>query len=378
MALDLFTPLVPVADFHPAFSKLIEHGLPFGREVLNQWAEKFEDRDGKFVKEFQTTFDSSFWELYLFAAFKELGMKCDLTKSRPDFCILSPDAFSVEAVVSLNAEGAPGVPEANPFKFPTDLNEFNRQAMIRLLNSLNSKYRKHTESYSKLEHVKGKPFVIAVAPFDQPKFHLQGHRAIEAVLYRYYVDEEAFLKVADGNAHPSAQDMECVIKDSGAKLPLGLFCDARMSGLSAVIQSTSGTWSKVTAMSDDPDVIIDAVYENRREGGMCFYRGPNALYKEHLLDGLRVYHNPFADYPLDPELFAREEIFQTTSAGVANLVPLCPAKRLLVCRQSMRIQPGMMERMLQDVAPDRSYWYGINQEKYLEARKSHPSEGHGT
>lgn len=372
MALDLFTPLVPSTDFHPAFGQLIEHSLPFERVVLNQWADGFVDRDGKFVKEFQTTFDSSFWELYLFAVFKELGLQCDLTKSRPDFCVVSPETFSVEAVVSLNAEGSTSVPNADPSEYPQDLNEFNRQAIIRLLNSLDTKYRKYADSYGKLEHVKGKPFVLAIAPFDRPKFQIQAHRAIEAVLYRCYVDEDSFLRAEGGPEHPSPQDMEYVLKDSGTKLPLGLFCDERMSGVSAVIQSTSGTWSKATAMSDDPDIIIDAVYENRREGGMSFYRGPNALYNEHLLDGLRVYHNPFADYPLDPELFGPDEIFQATSAGVANIVPLCSARRLLVCRQTTRFQPGTMEKMLQHLSPERSYWYGVNSELYRACRKGRP------
>lgn len=370
MALDLFTPVVPVTAFHPAFGRLIEHSLPFNRAVQNQWVQGFVDRDGKFVKEFQTTFDSSFWELYLFAVFKELGLKCDLTKSRPDFCVVSPSVFSVEAVVSLNAEGTTSVCDATPLESPQDLNEFNRQAIIRLLNSFDAKHRKYSESYSKLEHVRGKPFVLAIAPFDRPKFQLQAQRAIEAVLYRYYVDEDSFLQVEEGSDHPLPQDMEFVTKDSGTKLPLGIFCDKRMSGISAVIQSTSGTWSKVTAMSDDPDVIIDAVYEDRREGGVYLYRGPNALYKEHLLDGLRVYHNPYADHPLDPELFGSDAVFQATSAGVANLVPLCPAKRLLVCRHSTRFQPGTMEKMLQCASPDMSYWHKVNAELYRENRKN--------
>ena len=123
-------------------------------------------------------------------------------------------------------------------------------------------------------------------------------------------------------------------------------------------------------MSDDPDVIIDAVYENRREGGMCFYRGPNAVYKEHLLDGLRVYHNPYADYPLDPELFGPDEVFQATSDGAANLVLLCPGTRLLVCRQSLRFQPGKMEKIFQNSSPEQSYWHGVNSALHRESRKN--------
>ena len=40
------------------------------RAVLENWAQGFEDRDGKFVQEFQLTYESSFWELYLYAALR--------------------------------------------------------------------------------------------------------------------------------------------------------------------------------------------------------------------------------------------------------------------------------------------------------------------
>jgi hypothetical protein len=34
-------------------------------------------------------------------------------------------------------------------------------------------------------------------------------------------------------------------------------------------------------------------------------------YKETLLDGLRVYHNPDASYPLDPAIFRTPDVMQT-------------------------------------------------------------------
>lgn len=369
MGLDLFTPIVPVTSFHPAFAQIVRHQLPYEREVLNQWTEGFVDRDGKFVKEFQTSFDSSFWELYLFAAFKELGMQCDLTKSRPDFCVACPDEFLVEAVVSLHSEGSPSVPDSDPFEFPKDFTEFNEQAMIRLMNSLNVKYRKYVSEYSGLEHVKGKPFVLAVAPFDRPKFQLQAQRAIEAVLYRYYVDEESFLEGGQNSEHPQPRDIEYVVKKTGAKLPLGLFCDKRMSGVSAVIQSTTATWTKVTALSDEPDAVIEAIYENRREGGILCYRGPNALYEQHLLDGLRIYHNPHAEHPLNPELFGRNEIFQATSRGVSDLLPLSQGTRLLACHSSLRVPTGSMQQALNAMSPDQQFWHHTTSSRYRKMRQ---------
>ena len=68
-----------------------------------------------------------------------------------------------------------------------------RAAMVRLLNSISEKTKKYRRSYQNLSHVTGKPFVLALTPFDQPFFYLQVQRAIEAVLYGYYVDEQEYI-----------------------------------------------------------------------------------------------------------------------------------------------------------------------------------------
>ncbi len=85
MSIDLFLPVVPRERFHPAFERVFLNGTENDRNVLKGWSDGFIDRDGKFVQEFQTTFDSSFWELYLHAVFKELGMRCDFQWPSPDF-----------------------------------------------------------------------------------------------------------------------------------------------------------------------------------------------------------------------------------------------------------------------------------------------------
>jgi hypothetical protein len=105
MSLDLFTPVVARERFHPAFGKLVVDATDYDKKLLAAWADGFVDRDKKFVKEFQTSFDSSFWELYLHAAFKELGMACDFSAPQPDFCIRSPQDFLVEATVASKAQG---------------------------------------------------------------------------------------------------------------------------------------------------------------------------------------------------------------------------------------------------------------------------------
>src|SRR3546814_7253500 len=51
----------------------------------------FIDRDGKFVKEFQSSFESSFWELYLHAVLKDMGMSLDYSFHAPDFVVRSEE-----------------------------------------------------------------------------------------------------------------------------------------------------------------------------------------------------------------------------------------------------------------------------------------------
>src|SRR6516225_6808307 len=82
--MDLFTPIVSEAEQHPNFRTISKQGNTFNFDVVNEWAIGFQDRDGKFVKEFQTTFDSSFWELYLFAVLKHFGLDVDFSVSSPD------------------------------------------------------------------------------------------------------------------------------------------------------------------------------------------------------------------------------------------------------------------------------------------------------
>ena len=68
--MDLLKPLYEQDRLHPHF-RTISDGRPgrlYQREELQRWLDGFPDRDNKFVREFQTTFNSSFWEIYLHAA----------------------------------------------------------------------------------------------------------------------------------------------------------------------------------------------------------------------------------------------------------------------------------------------------------------------
>lgn len=92
-----------------------------------------------------------------------------------------------------------------------------------------------------------------------------------------------------------------------------LFLDEQFRHVSAVMFSTCGTLSKFNRMG------VQAGYGNRNytlfEIKMCYNSAPDAIVPDvvgHVIDetcnetwadGIQIFHNPFADIPLDPSLF---------------------------------------------------------------------------
>ncbi|MCQ3032526.1 hypothetical protein NLO88_17885 [Pseudomonas syringae] len=314
--MDLLTPLYDQGRLHSHFRTISDGcvGSHYQREELLRWLNGFPDRDNKFVKEFQTTFNSSFWEIYLHAAFREYGFSFDWSHPAPDFLLSAADlTFTVEATTSNHAVDAIpewGRPLSAEFYGSVDFNELNRVAIIRLANAFISKSQKFQDKYQHHPHVKGRPFVLAVAPFEQPGFTLQAYRAIEALLFDYYVDEAEYL--ANPGRFPNGlegKSLGSVQKDNGAEIELGFFDCPRFSHISAVVFSNLATWGKVDAMCGNPDALISTVW-SLPDGEMkrTVYRGNEMV--EGITDGLRVYHNPYATIPLPLEVFRREGVVQ--------------------------------------------------------------------
>ena len=319
MALDLFTPVVAPARLHPNFMHIAQKAAQEDRDVLTAWADGFADRDGKFVVEFQTTFNSSFWELYLHACLKELGHTIDYSYGRPDFYVATADGpFVMEATTANHAAGQRAEWEGTVKEFAelTDRAPLVHEATVRLSNALGSKYRKYLEDYAPLPGVHSRPFVIAVAPFEQPFSRVQNTQAIFQTLYAgsatpYEVvgqDLEGRPIVTGGVFF----DVPSIKKANGADISLGVFRGNRMSEVSAVVFSSVATWGKVRALSRDPNPTV--IFETLRSNTY----GPlphhelieRADYTEGLLDGLCVFHNPDARRPLNWKAFRGPKVTQ--------------------------------------------------------------------
>ena len=315
--MDLFIPILPSDKQHPNFVRTCIPDRIGEREVVKGWAAGFPDRDNKFVHEFQSSFNSSFWEIYLHAVFKEYGFEMDWSHASPDFNLATPHgSVIVEAVTANAAEGA--TPEWEKMKLLTDQvrrKDFwplNREAIIRLSNSLLSKLRKHRSSYSKLSHVAGKPYVIAVAPFEQPDFQHQYDRPMRALLYDDYVDETAYFRnpAAYTQGPPSVQ-LGSVEKDNGGTIDMGIFLNEGWTEVSAVVFSCVATWGKTVAMSvrQKPGFVMTSWGTDgsgRSKGRQARIGCPS----ETTSDGLQVFHNPYARRPLPLETFRRKGVVQ--------------------------------------------------------------------
>lgn len=310
--MNLFEPIVSAAQHHPNFKNLLRMGNGFTLDVLNDWAQGFIDRDGKFVTEFQMTFNSSFWELYLHAVLKKYDMPVDFTKASPDFCLPSK-GFNIEATVASSAQRAAPEHLRLGKAPPADLNTFNFRSIIRLSNSLAAKRRKYLESYAALDHVQDRPYVVAVTNFDQPFSFMACQRPIEAVLHGYYVDEECYIASGGGEGRLEGETLLKAFKDNGSPIELGLFTTPAYREISAVIFSSCANMGKVRALSSDPSpgIVFTALRLNPASDQPHIIRSPKRRYEENLLDGLRIYHNPYATHPLAPALFRHPSVFQS-------------------------------------------------------------------
>ncbi|AYK55918.1 hypothetical protein ACFVL4_24335 [Bacillus subtilis] len=323
--MDLFSIQVNEDKLHPNFLNVSND--PDLVKVLSSWAMGFQDRDHKFVKEFQTTFNTSFWELYLHACFSNLGFKIDYSYSSPDFVIKTRKQkleMVIEAVSTRHAEdGTPEYERINAIdnlykkgKIDTEYHkEIVHLATERLASSISNKANKYYKTYSKLDHVKGKPFILAVGSFEQPFFYLQGIGAIQRVLYGLVNAEWR------GNVPYFEYSDNILKRKNGKKIPIGLFNDQKYSYISGILFSSVASIGKVRALSlnKKKNVFFNTYTYNDYDTKGQIKTTPHKKYKESLLDGLSLYLNPYADNPIDPTEFDSNDIAIVHSNELAKL-----------------------------------------------------------
>lgn len=324
----LFDLVVKKGALHPDFERIMDD--PYKKKVLERWSdERLINRDGnyKFVKEFQTTFNSSFWELYCYNVLKEMGVEFNFEHEHPDFVVYyGGKKINIECTIASNAKGEPDESDVYArFNENKSMDDIVYDQTIRLSNAFASKYKKYKEKYCKKEWVKNNPFIIAMEPFDQPHFMLTGSESIRLLLYGWEIEHNSSLDFK----------IEKIQKNIEATLDMGVFLNPQYSDISGILFSNTATIGKVDAMGDNLDLtfgqirynlnydrpqisvdsrLIQKKYDRRckliKENFKQFeneykkytIRRPyiqwNVDYKENIFDGLMLFLNPYAKYPL--------------------------------------------------------------------------------
>jgi hypothetical protein len=312
MKLDLFAKIADIKEeqLHPKFILLRDNvQLEGEREILKNWTDGFVDRDNKIIKEFQTTFHSSFWEFYLYRVFKELGFQFDFTKDRPDFIITAPEKIIVEAVVSNikkdgRDEGTRNIEDILTMIVPPhkqkDFVEVMDESIVRNSNAILSKSSKYREKYKDCAWVdESSPFVVALSSYDQVNYGREYFYPILALLYGRYYD-------------PTTDDYELkefIMKPgTSSEIPLGLFRDSSHEHISAILFSCTVTLGKLTSLAISENISgaqLNGVLNIRHDYESPHYKIHNvsAENPEYISDGLFIFHNPNAKNKLNPKLF---------------------------------------------------------------------------
>ena len=215
-------------------------GYSSAREIMAEIAYSFEDTDGNYIQQFQTTaFDARLWELFVYAFLHENQFSIDRRFPAPDYlCEKHGNTIFLEAVTVNPTQGG-GTFQASP-ETEADREKLADYAAIKFGSALFSKLAKH---YWELEHVKGKPLVLAIADFHQSHSMLWTHPSLWQYLYGMKADQKA---TAGGSGLSLRRIVEHTYGDK--RIPSGFFFQPECENVSAVLFSNSGTVSKFNRM----------------------------------------------------------------------------------------------------------------------------------
>jgi hypothetical protein len=291
--LDLFTPSVPPAKMSPSFRALLEmpQTTP-AKGVIEAMSYYFEDRDGNFVEQFQSSgFDARIWELYLYAAFTELGYQFDRQHPAPDFHCVGPFGdFFVEATTVNPSDVPPGDDESEDYH--------TQYSPMKFGSALWTKLNK-PKPYWELPHVTGRPLVLAVQDFHALGAMSWSNTSLREYLYGIRQN------IPTDDSDSIVSEPVRVYEWKGKTIPAGFFKLPNAQYISAVIGNPEGTLTKFNRLGfingfGDRDLHIyrrGLAYQGRTHPELFVFK-VDAKYTETWCQGLEVFHNPTAAIPL--------------------------------------------------------------------------------
>jgi hypothetical protein len=302
-------------ELHPNFRLLLETpGRAAARAVFKEIGPWLAPSDPHFVSEFQRKqFDQRLWELYLWAAFRELGF--DVTQPEaPDFLCERPGlSFTVEATTVAPSRSGPLADRPDP-KTPEEMRAFLTDYMpMKFGSSLTSKLTKKNrngESYWERGDAKDRPFVLAIADFHVPGSKEQGPGSMtytQSALPHYLYGHRLDWEVVAGTLVTRATKTDEHVHGTKA-IPSGFFDLPGAENISAVLFSNVGTLAKFDRMgvaagfgAPDHRYFRFGTRLNRDPNspiGDRFVEEVGVEHEEGWADELQLFHNPNARNPL--------------------------------------------------------------------------------
>ena len=309
----LFDPVVDDKKLSERFSRTRTwDGATSARQMVEEIYEQFEDPDGNFAEQFQTTgFDARYFELYLFAYFQRTGYQVDRTHANPDFLVTQDGLTVAVEATTVNPSQSGAMSEAGKQiseLSAEELREYQRHELaIRFGSPLHSKAKK---KYWELEHCHNIPFVIAIEAFHDDQSLFFSDNALSQYVYG--------LEQTGRWSRPGVLEVETATIDShtvGKKtIPSNFFGQPGTEHISAVLFTNSGTSAKFSRMGFQSGYGCEVI--SMRRTGFCLNPDRDAMDPtlfSYSLDhpplvetwgqGLVVLHNPNASQPIPPDYF---------------------------------------------------------------------------
>ena len=238
----LFEPVVNSDRLNPFYKTIASNGAAEpARVMMEKVFGYFQDQDGNFVEQFQTTgFDARIFELYLFGYFINSGLQIRREFDRPDFIIEKDGIPVVVEVTTSNPNYQKDLTFIEKIKSLTEQDiecKRNDEIPIKLGSPLFSKLKM---KYWELKQCKGKPLVIAIEAFHEEGAFLFSESALAQYLYGI-------------RQFPSwAEDGTLLINQEGIEkhqigdkvIPSNFFGQPDTENISAILFTNSGTYSK--------------------------------------------------------------------------------------------------------------------------------------
>lgn len=310
-AVDFFATRVPESRANPSFASLRDlEGYSPARELISAMMRWHDDIDGNYVEQFQSAaFDARLMELYVFALLVENGFTVRHEGAAPD-CLANDGMGEIAIEVTtvnptLDAQNQPLPPP--PIDTDDEIAAYLKQWMpIKFGGPLTAKLSKR---YWALPHVARKPLLFAIQDFHAPQSMVRARSGLGIYLYGYEHDAHY-----DAEGRLVIDPRRITEHRWGEKIvPSGFFDQPEAENVSAVLFNSSATLSKFNRMG------FVAGFGSRRvqmiRNGFALNSDPNAAapipfvhdvnedYRETWSEGLDIFHNPRALYPLDPRHF---------------------------------------------------------------------------